>query len=213
MTRNPSTYLFSTKATCCQEYYPFTYSECMGGSSSGSGLKWYADWTSGDETCKNDGKAPKYMIDHDQDSLKSWLFDDLEDCCSVNFSYTMKGCLASGNSYVGSRKYYPDWNGQDETSCKIDDASSPAPEYMHQSGEWFFDDIEKYCEHHFSFNKGGCMRSSGEPSSDVGSNKWYVDWAIFRCVKNCESGSSSKCGGFAGNWDILYKSQSQTRGL
>jgi hypothetical protein len=26
----------------------------------GSGDKWYADWTSGDETCKNDGGAPDY---------------------------------------------------------------------------------------------------------------------------------------------------------
>ena len=53
----------------------------MGGAAGGSsGSKWYADWTSGDDTCKNDGKAPEYMTA----AAVNWLYDDQEDCCEYN---------------------------------------------------------------------------------------------------------------------------------
>lgn len=74
-------YLFNMKADCCEEHYSYDLGTCMGGAAGGSsGSKWYADWTSGDDTCKNDGKAPEYMTA----TAVNWLYDDQEDCCEYN---------------------------------------------------------------------------------------------------------------------------------
>jgi hypothetical protein len=44
---------------------------------SGSGTQWYADWLSTDDTCKNDGNAPSYMVKN----AAAWLFASRQDCC------------------------------------------------------------------------------------------------------------------------------------
>ena len=44
-----------------------------------SGDKYYPDWTPGDQTCNNDGSAPKYMVLNPT----MWLYDTLSDCCKV----------------------------------------------------------------------------------------------------------------------------------
>jgi hypothetical protein len=56
----------------------------MGTASSGSGKKYYPDWL-GDDTCKNDGGAPQYMVQNP--SL--WLTDTLAKCCK-NFSASVE---------------------------------------------------------------------------------------------------------------------------
>ena len=77
MTQNPAIYLFNTKADCCAEYYYWNLAECLAGSTAtSSGNSYYPDWL-GDDTCKNDGGAPAYMISNP--SL--WLYDTLSDCC------------------------------------------------------------------------------------------------------------------------------------
>ena len=77
MTQNPAIYLFSTKADCCTEYYSYNMADCLGGSgATSSGSKYYADWL-GDDTCKNDGGAPSYMIANPT----QWLYDTLSACC------------------------------------------------------------------------------------------------------------------------------------
>ena len=66
MIQSPANFFFSSKSDCCNEHYDWSYGDCMGSSSAAngrggrSGDKWYADWTSGDYTCKNDGGAPDY---------------------------------------------------------------------------------------------------------------------------------------------------------
>jgi hypothetical protein len=67
MIQSPANFFFTTKANCCNEHYDWSYSDCMGSSSGATGTgsgrsgdKWYADWTSGDYTCKNDRRAPDY---------------------------------------------------------------------------------------------------------------------------------------------------------
>jgi hypothetical protein len=74
-----------------------------------SGSKWYADWTSSeDQTCKNDGNAPEYMVKNGA----AWLFEDQQACCTSFFSFNLKECL--GIALLGSRKYYPDWTGDNK---------------------------------------------------------------------------------------------------
>jgi hypothetical protein len=75
MMRNPYGYLFNTQEDCCREHYSWNYKTCMG-IETGSGDKWYPDWE-GDNNCKNDGGAPKYMVE----TASIWLEDSLESCC------------------------------------------------------------------------------------------------------------------------------------
>ena len=73
-----ATFIFSAKADCCKEHFEWNYNECVGSSlAANSGEKWYADWTSDDQTCKNDGNAPAYMVDNES----QWLHDDRDKCC------------------------------------------------------------------------------------------------------------------------------------
>jgi hypothetical protein len=79
MTRNPYGYLFNTQEDCCKEHYSWDYKTCMG-IKTGSGDKWYPDWE-GDDKCKNDGRAPKYMVE----AASIWLEDSLESCCKFMY--------------------------------------------------------------------------------------------------------------------------------
>jgi hypothetical protein len=160
--------------------------------------KWYADWTSGDENCKNDGNAPQYM----QTNADLWMYDDQVDCCNRYFMYTLSDCL--GTSAVASNKYFPDWsNGGDE--CKQDTVATPAPQYMKESSVWLFGTLDACCEAHFSYKEASCK---GQSSTTSGTVKWYVryvDWNVQKCYKDCETGTD--CGGLAEFWDELFDSQ------
>lgn len=161
--------------------------------------KWYADWTSGDENCKNDNNAPRYMTANPD----IWMYDDQAGCCNRYFLYNLADCL--GTSAVASNKYFPDWsNGGDDNGCKQDTAANPAPQYMQDSNVWFFDTLDACCDAHFSYDEASCK---GE-SSTAGTSKWYVqyiDWNKAKCYKDCETGTD--CGGLAGYGDELFDTQ------
>jgi hypothetical protein len=205
MIENPGHYMFNTKADCCDEHYSWNHATCMGGTSSGSsssatsGNKWYADWTSGDETCKNDGNAPDYMVANDS----TWLYSNQGDCCARYFSYNLSNCMGSSSSATGSGKYYPDWAGDNE-ACLQDSGSTIAPDYMQGSDTWLFDTLDACCEKHYGYNEASCKGTS----ATAGTNEWYVVWGNpAKCVKNCATGTGAGCGGLAEKWDTMYATQ------
>lgn len=64
MRQNTASFMYSTRADCCEEHYPYIYDECMGISKVPVD-KWYPDWSPGmpsEDTCKKDGNAPTYMV-------------------------------------------------------------------------------------------------------------------------------------------------------
>ena len=156
--------------------------------------KWYADWTSGDKTCKNDDKAPQYM----KNSPDYWLFDTQVDCCEGYFSHTLSDCLGT-SGVTSSNKYYPDWSGSGD-GCIQDTVDTPAPKYMHGSNVWLFDTLDACCDAHFSYDNASCK---GQPTA-----KWYVDWSVEKCYKNCDV-SGTDCGGFVGSGPDLFDSQTK----
>jgi hypothetical protein len=210
MTENPTQYLFKTKAECCTEHYSWNQATCMGGASaasSASGNKYYADWTSGDETCKNDGKAPDYMVANSA----TWLYTDKAACCSRFFGYKLSDCMGtSASSGSGTGKYFPDWSGDNE-GCVRDSGSTRAPDYMAGSTTWLFDTLDKCCEQHYNWNLATCKGTgSAGSSASAGTDEWYVVWgnpAV--CKKNCKVGSGTGCGGLAESWDDKYPSQAK----
>jgi hypothetical protein len=160
-----------------------------------SGSKWYADWTSsGDETCKNDGNAPEYMVSN----AAYWLLEDQQACCTTFFNYKLKDCL--GAAYLGTGKYYPDWAG-DNKGCVQDSDPNIAPDYMAQLGFWFFETLEECCETHFKWTLPTC-----NVQGLVGTSKWYVDWQSWKCVQDCVGPT---CGGLAEGWDLKYDSKEE----
>jgi hypothetical protein len=158
-----------------------------------STTKWYPDWTSGDETCKNDGFAPEYMIDNE--SL--WLNKDREDCCAQFFGYKLSDCTGTAGTSASTTtgKFFPDWEG-DNKGCLQDNASHPAPQYMLSSKSiWFRDTLDACCKAHYGWMESECKGTSG--SSAPGTNKWYIDWKTNKCVQDCAVANGSDCGGYA----------------
>jgi hypothetical protein len=208
MTENPTQYMFKTKAECCDEHYSWNKATCMGGSSASlaSGTKYYADWTSGDETCKNDGKAPDYMVSNSA----TWLYTDKAACCSRFFGYKLADCMGTSSaSSTGTGKYFPDWSGDNE-GCLKDTGSTRAPDYMAGSTTWLFTDLDSCCKQHYNWNLATCKGTSSSGSASTASDEWYVVWSNpAKCVKNCVAGTGTGCGGLAESWDTKYESQSK----
>ena len=107
-----------------------------------------------------------------------------------HFEYKLNSCMGS-SSAVTTGKYYPDWSGDNE-GCLVDNSTNPAPEYMHASQAWFSDDLEECCDTYYSYSKAECLGSSA-----VSSEKYYVNWDTFKCVKDCPVGSGVDCGGLS----------------
>jgi len=203
MVQNPSNFIFSDKASCCAEHYSWNEASCLGGiggtsishstATASSGKKYYADWTSGDDTCKNDGAAPEYMINNE----KTWLWDTLSDCCEKHFSYKLADCKGSTTTSTNVGKFYPDWEGQTKV-CWENTSASPAP--LTLTDAYFYKTLDECCEMHFSWNEDNCKRGGSSAATATGTDKWYVKWSDGTCLKDCAVGGTD-CGGFAGYYE------------
>jgi hypothetical protein len=213
MVQNPSNFIFSDKASCCAEHYSWNEASCLGGiggtsishstATASSGKKYYADWTSGDETCKNDGKAPEYMINNEA----TWLWDQLADCCEKHFNYKLAECKGSSTAtsatvspYAGF--YYPDWAG-DNKGCEVNSGTTLAPDYMSSASNadhYLFATLDKCCEKHYSWNESSCKNGGSSATTGTGTEKWYVKWSDTTCYKDCPVGGTD-CGGLAGYYE------------
>ena len=71
-----SGYLFTNKKYFCAAHYAWNMATRMGDGSVTSEDLYYADWLN-DNTCKNDGWAPAYMLSNPT----LWLHDTLSSCC------------------------------------------------------------------------------------------------------------------------------------
>ena len=176
MVQNPDSFIFSDKRSCCEEHYSWGIDVCMGGiggtdiahgngsstavgsgSSGGSGEKYYADWLSSVQTCKNDGLAPQYMVDLEA----IWLFDDLDSCCDQFFSYKLDFCKMGGgtSSYTGTNKWYASW---DDATCFKDcevggtDCGGPAGYYQTNN---LHDTKAKCCKEHIWYDYKNCVKA------------------------------------------------------
>jgi hypothetical protein len=135
------------------------------------------------------------------------LFDDNAACCSGLFSWVDSDlCEAmTVGGYTG--KFYVSYA---DSACKKDcmvDAANPEcggnpadPSYD------MFLDAATCCTEKVGFaDKDECvhMSETGLPLVNNGSGKWYVDWSVVKCVKDCPiSDSDAECGGLAQSWEI-----------
>ena len=164
MVQNKNQFIFSDKKSCCEEHFSWGFDICMGDGTvaavvygNGSGDKFYADWTSGTDTCKNDGLAPEYMVNAEA----VWLYDDLDNCCERFFSYKPDQCKAGGNtpSYTGTNKWYTSWN--DSTCCKdcvVGGTNCGGPADFFAANN-LFDTKEKCCSTTLSYDYKNCVKA------------------------------------------------------
>ena len=186
MVQNPSNFIFSDKASCCAEHYSWNEASCLGGiggtsishgtATASSGSKYYADWTSGDETCKNDGAAPEYMINN----AAMWLYDELNVCCETHFNYKLAECNGSTATFANAGLYYPDWTGNNK-GCEVNSGTTLAPDTLTDS--YFYATLDECCEKHYNWKVADCKGTSSA-ATGVGTEKWYVKWSDTTCYKD-----------------------------
>ena len=132
----------------------------------------------------------------------SIFFDDLDSCCLRHYKYDLVGCMGSKAPSL-SGKFYPDWTGKNE-GCIINNEANPAPSYLLGSPGTFFDNLEECCKKNYSYKLDSCMGTAA-----TGSNKWYLDWNILKCVQDCPRKNGDDCGGLANHGTFLYKNERQ----
>eukprot|EP01082_Thalassiosira_pseudonana_P004230 g3727.t1 g3727 contig13:15864-17481(+) len=156
--------------------------------------KFWPDWL-GDDTCVFNEKFPQYM-----QLNPSWTGSTLEDCCKRYYSWRYDDCMVEGGGTSNTATlYYPNWEGSDHV-CVND---GEAPDYITQAASTFmFEDLEDCCEKYYWWNMAECLGSV----ANAGSHKYYADYRLNKCVKDC---TDSDCGGLVGGvWDELYNDKS-----
>jgi hypothetical protein len=163
------------------------------------------------ETCLNDGNQPDYM--NSQPDL--WLTSTLDACCDQYYAWNKIGCMseyAQANLISGSSGsssfvdpttdlYYPDWGG---TNTCINDGDAPA--YMKKESDfWMYSTLEGCCKAYYPWDPEypACLGGSSV-LTQAPVEGWYVQWNDYKCVKNCEVGTDTSCGGIRKKWNVLH---------
>eukprot|EP00970_Alexandrium_tamarense_P010351 scaffold2093_cov141-Alexandrium_tamarense.AAC.4 len=105
---------------------------------------------------------------------------------------------------VGAGQWFPDWAGAN-LGCVKNVGSNNAPSYMlYNPSMWMFDDLEDCCDKNYPWDLTTCLGASAA----AGSDKWFVDYSLNKCVKECVG--DEPCGGLVdGSWVDLFESQSE----
>eukprot|EP00804_Cyclotella_cryptica_P015488 CCRYP_003530-RA/>CCRYP_003530-RA protein AED:0.49 eAED:-0.02 QI:0/0/0/0.42/1/1/7/0/872 len=116
-------------------------------------------------------------------------FEFITSTCLVVWGVVGTPTMIDGpNQYNGTGFYYPDWDGGSGT-CLQD---GQAPLYMQKNPlYWMYANLEECCDRYFGgWNKNKCMNQQG-------SGLWYVNYALGKCVIDCDEVNGPLCGGLA----------------
>lgn len=162
-------------------------------------VKWYPDWRGQSGTCKNDGNAPTYMK-----VFGIYFESSLDACCKRYFGWDLSVC--NGSSGPVPSGFFPNWGGTEQRCINSTESPNLLPNYMRQNSEqWLNDDVGTCCERHFNWVYGDCIELSGGNSSEIATNKWYVNQRDEVCQRDCPEGNGGSCGGLARPWNALYE--------
>jgi len=134
------------------------------------------------------------------------LFGTAAECCAAKFGWINKDLCVAMVTGAYTNKFYVDYASN---SCKQDCAvgtnncgGNPGDKSMQ-----LFDTAASCCSSKLSYvNQAACTSKStsgtaAAAAAATGSNKWYVDWSISKCAKDCATGSDRECGGLAETWE------------
>jgi len=169
---------------------------------------WYPKWETNENTCSNDGHYEPYM------KKSNFVKGTLEECCNTYYSWAFDECMVLGGADQSSASnldyFYVDYYSNScKQSCFKKDGTDTkncggiAPKWMQT-----FKTSEECCINKlFWLDQGTCVADSTKnivSEEDKGSKDWYVDWEMYKCVRDCVKGTGSNCGGLAGNWDDKF---------
>ncbi|EJK65972.1 hypothetical protein THAOC_13128 [Thalassiosira oceanica] len=164
-------------------------------SSSAADSLYYPDWTQADGGCKTGGGQPLYMTLDES----TWMLATLNDCCERYYGWMLNECKGTSGG-APSGLWYPDWEGSDDT-CKND---GNEPEYMALNFDaWMHSSKQACCDANFGWMLNECLGSSASTT-----DKWFMDWDLHKCKRDCAVGTGASCGGRAESWDELFDTRS-----
>ncbi len=198
-----TSFKYKTLAECCAKHYQWDWNSCMGTNAAigpDGNFLYYPDWEGDNKSCKNDGQQPTYM----SNNVDAWMYKDLESCCKASYSYDLDACLGSTED-SGSKRWFVD---SQQMKC-VQDCNGPSPcGGFSNRWETTYNTAEECCDKTLWWlNKEECVFDStgDENATPLGSDKYYVNWETYTCVKDCVG--STPCGGLAQSWDDLYTSK------
>lgn len=167
-------------------------------------MKWYPKWGAKENTCSNDGDYEEYMEN------AKFIQNSLETCCNAYYSWAFDECMVLGGADASKSAlsgFYVDYSSSScKQSCFKKDANATkncggiAPKWKET-----FPKVEDCCSIKlFWIDQASCIAHSTNSvlkDEDKGSKKWYVDWTVYKCVKDCVKGYEKSCGGLAHHWD------------
>jgi len=164
----------------------------------------YPDWSSGGETCLNDGNAPLYMKRGSGNIMSS-----LEECCDRYFSWDTNTCMMLGGATISdyaSEKFYVNYMKEScEQDCQ-ENTSGKNCGGLVPSWKTLYENAADCCEQKlFWVEESKCISDSTltPATAPAGSGEYYKKGE--KCVKDCETGSGdSSCGGLAERWDDTF---------
>eukprot|EP00804_Cyclotella_cryptica_P005734 CCRYP_000073-RA/>CCRYP_000073-RA protein AED:0.18 eAED:0.17 QI:0/0/0/0.75/0.33/0.5/4/0/530 len=116
-------------------------------------------------------------------------FESILTTCLMAWGVIGEPVTAVGeNASEGTGVYYPDWDGGSGTCLQDDNV----PLYMQLNpSTWLYNSLEECCDRYYgAWNKNKCMNKQG-------SGLWYVDYALGKCVIDCDEVNGPLCGGLA----------------
>ncbi len=127
------------------------------------------------------------------------LHETAEDCCFSEYLWMDVELCAARTTLTSFGKYWPD---KTKGKC-LKDYEMPAEQLDVQ----IFGSLEDCCAFGISWlTEEECFKASGidvEIATDVGSNRFYLDWSLMKCVQDCIG--DAPCGGLAPYWVTLYE--------
>eukprot|EP00804_Cyclotella_cryptica_P028907 CCRYP_008477-RA/>CCRYP_008477-RA protein AED:0.15 eAED:0.15 QI:1290/1/0.5/1/1/1/2/0/392 len=204
--------LFDDAATCCSTKLGWvqadtctTTSETGTASTTGT-LKFYVDYTVG--TCKKDCPVSDTSPECGgvlTNSVGETLFPTAAACCSAKFGWIDTDLCEAMVTKGYTDKYYVSYS---DNACKRDCKTTSSPECGGNPTDLatqLFTTAAECCSKKLSWvNSASCITKSetGSEAAATGSLKWYVDWSISKCVKDCPVGATdTECGGLAEKWE------------
>ncbi|EJK54923.1 hypothetical protein THAOC_25402, partial [Thalassiosira oceanica] len=179
-------------------------------------LNWYPDWSGGSNTCKNDiNSAPMYM------RLNTMYFENSYFPNLGGISGTAHKCLNDSDlmpeyiqnnpaswllggsaTVTGSLRWYLD-GGICTQDCAEDGALCGG--FANPWNE-LFDSASACCTGKLSWMPQSTCVAQSTKLAVISSGQWFVDWSIYKCVKDCDNAADVDCGGIANTYDQLHDS-------
>lgn len=207
---NPTTKLYDDPSTCCSEAIPWISRDfCISRSAGFYSDKWYvADYST--QTCAKDCAAGgANCVPLAKPSTD--LYDTASECCAGKLSWIDSAvCEANSNGTplapTFTNKFYVSYA---DNKCLQDCADTdPAPCGGNPSSDkTLYDDVETCCAETLSWlNVNVCVADS-TGVAPTGSNLYYVDWTILKCVQDCDG--AAPCGGLKTPYDQTYSTTAE----